>query len=205
MAENVDYIPRLLAYFARVKIIKKQRYQYDEIEKEIFIIEDNYSTTSMAYFGFYIFLHEILFREYSKEVQDFLFLHEYGHCKMNWALKLIIYPVLFGLAAAQVVVFYYLSLTAMIFYHTPSIQNRNIFALNIGLIIFVTFSHLIINWSNELFAEGFAIKKIGINNYCIIQRELESKRFGRPLLTKILKAISAPPKRVIIWLFRNSQ
>ncbi|MHA1878309.1 MAG: hypothetical protein ACTSUC_17850 [Promethearchaeota archaeon] len=204
MSTDIGRFPKLIALWLGGKIDEKKNYKYADFEHDIFILDNPNSTRSMTVFNL-IFLNKILFKNYSKQVQDFFFLHEYGHLKMNLFFKILIYPTPFALGFAIMYNFYYLFLNTFIFLYVPNIENRNTMIVNLGVTILVIISFIIINWINEIYAEYFAVQQVGLQNYLMILNELSIKRPELSLYKKVRRIFSSPPDILFIWLFRRIQ
>ena len=146
-----------------------------------------------------IALNQTKLEGFSKQVQDYVFLHELGHKSVNKAWKFIFYPMI-TFATLGSVISFFLFLGVPI--HAAMYQNLAVSILSIYLIFpwFLTFTVTFIGvkWVDEAFAERFAFKKLGRNRAKEVIDEVEPEE--RSFQGKILHRMLYPPRRVLLKL-----
>ncbi|MFC1802962.1 hypothetical protein ACFL0D_03230 [Thermoproteota archaeon] len=174
------------------KIIRSQYYQYKQVSSKVFIIRNNKSRASRT-IGKTIFLHELIFTKYSQRVQDFIFLHEYGHLTMNKYLKVILYPSLIFMAGSLAFFSFILVLNVAKYLVYPYSITQNTIVNSFSLFLYAIFGFIGINWINELYAEIFAVNELGFDNYLNAINEIDKIR-PKTFINKIIDFVSLPPK-----------
>ena len=151
-----------------------------------------------------IFLNEQKLEEFSERVQDYVFLHEYGHSRLHLLIRLLS-------VAAQIVI---TVLTLLIAVSVPTLWVFGIiqFGLSQELIVYIIGSSLvlglaiisliIVRWLDEGYAELFAASKLGVSEYTEVRNEIYNKRSSSSI-RGIIFFIRYPPTRLVVYFARQ--
>jgi len=143
-----------------------------------------------------IIINKSLFERYSKTVQNYVLFHEYGHKKIHplfsILLVLLLIPALLSLLAIVP--------TVLLLAHSILTSNLQ----QISALTFLLAGELIAIglfmsacWLNELLAEFYAFKKLGLENVKQAWAEIKQKHLKQNFLSelfgKILIRLTHPP------------
>lgn len=142
--------------------------------------------------------------DFSKDVVDYVFLHEVGHDQVGlmgrtlfWAIYLSSGLLLIaGMIASP-------SILLEAVESAPSIVMIPVYtAVALGVSLGAIIPFTLVCWFDETLAELFAISKIGISQYRSVLEEVkEESEVG--LLRKIRIRIQYPPEALIFWIARK--
>lgn len=192
------------------KFVKKIDYNYKDFKKTVYIFSDNDSGRAghTSPFGT-ILLNENLFKKYSSNVRNIVFLHEVGHTKMN-----IFFIILFYILAIPILLF--LLVSGLVLILIPFVIIIIIFKFGFHLIyvlvpiiysvllcILSSALFLIISWIDEGYAELFALRVAGVKNYFSAINEIKSKRKKFSILSRYFEFLQYPSPKIVVWLYQR--
>lgn len=197
-------LTRLYARFSRGGVTDTSQYSAGGITRTIFWFkEDSKRMGDYSPLGT-VLLNEQVREDFSKDVIDYVFLHEVGHDQMGFIGRSLFWTIYltFGLLFIAAVIA--LPQTMMIAVeYAPSLSWIPVYiAVILGLTLAVGLPFAAASWIDETLAELFAISKLGIDRYGSILKEIESESKAS-LLHKIRQRIRYPPDFVILWIAKK--
>jgi len=191
--------------FIDAKFKKRIIYSYKKYSKNVFIFSSKGKKGGQTTPWNTIIISDKIFEKYSKNVRDFIFLHEFGHTKLNVVLR-----ILFYISIVPLSLFFIYSLFATFFYTIILISSRteffiSFFMLMSALIVNIIFGLIvmIISWSCELYAEIFAIKTMGREKYLKAIKETEKGGNDKNLLSRFFDKLLHPTHQVIMFFYEK--
>lgn len=151
-----------------------------------------------------LLMNEQAKEDFSKDVVDYVFLHEVGHDQIGtigrtlfWAIYLISGLLLIsGMIASP-------SILLEAVESAPSIMMVPVYiALAFGISLGAVIPFTLVCWIDETLAELFAISQIGISQYRSVLEEIKEESEAGPL-RKIRIRIQYPPEALIFWVARK--
>lgn len=150
-----------------------------------------------------IIIPEMYFSNFSKNVSDLFFLHEYGHARLNFIVKLFIFVSLVPLVILSL-----FSILILLTLPLFLLINWLSWIDGLGSLLFCFTTILItitISWASEIDAELFAVKNMGCSNYYLARTELKLvKKPNQDFITKILYRLLYPPKILLRFFLKRS-
>lgn len=144
-----------------------------------------------------IMIDERLFTDFSKNVQDFVIAHEYGHRRFPKIISLILFIILFATPFIELAGF----VSSIIFLILSIFYSIFIFEFIAGLIMFLL--ALSINWGSELDADFYAIDLIGLDNTKLAFEEMKSKKTKKSKSENIFYRLTHPPNKLTLYLYKK--
>ena len=193
----LEILTKLFLRYQGFKLKKKIIYTYEEYSKQIFIFEadpEKYKKIGQATPFGTIIMPEFTSTKYTKNVVDYVFLHELGHTRVNIILRTLFYVVFVGSFTVSVISMCYF-IESLILLHIP---ERNIFFLCSFTIFFIL--TMLSSWIYELVADLFAYNVLGKKLYVDMKIELDEKK-GQVRLRDIIRHAFLYPPKPIFWYF----
>jgi len=184
------------------KIIEKTNYRYDKLYSHSVFIFSSKSIEAQATPFQTILMSDFIFKKCSKNVRDYIFLHELGHVKLNYFWQLLFYITVipsFLLLFASILAIPFAFLSFLIY-------GFSISFVAFVFIDFVLFSFivLILNWAMEGYAEIFAIKIIGVKKYKQCMEEMKKHSKKKNIFNWYFYRIRYPPEKILFWIYKRS-
>jgi len=186
---------------------KRMNYSYGEYSKAVFIFCSKSKRGAQATPWGTIIMHDIIFEEYSKNVRDLFFLHEYGHTILNFIFKTIFY-----ISIIPLLMFFIASLISLIIMPiilllrgTEPFVVSFVFISNLLLTGVTGLMVMTLSWASEIRAEIFAIKTMGKKKYLEAIEELRKKKEKQNLLSRAFSRLRYPPHRIIMFFYERSK
>jgi hypothetical protein len=199
----------LTAFILRLqgaKIKETTECEYNGYINEVYIYTSNSKNNAQAYPWGTIVFPEFIFTNYSKVVQNYFFLHELGHLKLNLLIKLFVY-VLFSVSM-------FLSLSGgmflLILIITTLIKVFPVSNFAFGFtyysryVIFFGLLGILTFWLHELNADMFAISSLGKESFVEARNEMRVKSVNPRLTEKIIQRILYPPSSLLWYIFNRT-
>ena len=183
----------------------KTRYRYKNHKQDVYLfsnksIKGSHSTPFKT-----ILIQDSLFKKYSKNVRDYVFLHELGHINVNYFLTLLYYVLVIPTFYVFFTIIPFTVLMPLLLWFLKRQIYLSIIAFSSFLILFfiISFFLVILNWISEGYAEIFAIKIIGEKKYISSLQEMKKKAKKSNILKKYFYFIRYPPKTLVLWVYRK--
>jgi len=148
-----------------------------------------------------LLLNEQAKEDFSRDVIDYLFLHEVGHDQMGFIGRSLFWAIYLtsGLSFIGAVIALPQTLLMAVEY-APSLAWLPLYiAVVLVLTLVVGLPFVAVSWIDETLAELFAISKIGVDKYSTIREETKSES-DVSWLRRIRIRIQYPPDSVILWI-----
>jgi len=151
-----------------------------------------------------VLLNEQVKEDFSKDVVDYVFLHEVGHDQIGslWRTLFWVLYLLFGLLFLSGVIALPSILYSAIQYAPSTVMIPLYLVSGLGISVAACLPFVVVSWSDETLAELFAISKIGRDQYRAIREEAKAKS-NDGILYKIKHRIQYPPESLILWIARK--
>lgn len=142
--------------------------------------------------------------DFSKDVVDYVFLHEVGHDQMGSIGRILFWAIYLSsglLLIAGVIASPSILMEAV--ESAPSTVMIPVYiAVALGISLGAVIPFTLVCWIDETLAELFAISQIGISQYRSVLEEIKEESEAG-LLRKIRIRIQYPPEALLFWIARK--
>jgi hypothetical protein len=203
LSSSRDWLTRHYLNY-RGEYLDNETYTYSNIKEDVYWFSSRSSLVGQATPFNTITLNDYHLSNLPDFVTDYVFLHEVGHTRLPFPLRLIFYILALplGFLAVSVVVSIPI-LPVSVYLDTGSIQAMlnallaSFIFLVIGVLPFVVIVRL-----DEIHAELFAINRGGEALYRSSHDAIRTYRSGS-LRNRIRKGVFYPSTKFILWLYRR--
>ena len=142
--------------------------------------------------------------DFSKNVVDYVFLHEVGHDQMGSIGRTLFWAIYLtsGLLLIAGIIALPSTLLKAVESAPSTVMLPVYIAVAVGISIGAVIPFTLVCWVDETLAELFAISKIGISQYRSVLKEVKEESEAG-LLRKIRIRIQYPPEALIFWVARK--
>jgi len=181
------------------KCINIINYSHKGFKKEVYIFNSDSKEGAHTTPFNTIIMQDILFKDFSKNVRDYVFLHEVGHTQLNFLFRTILnilaLPIIFSFFASLALFIY----PILVFLRYSTFEAIGSF-IGVLLIFFISSGlFMLLSWPIELHAELFAIKNIGITRYKKAINELNKSK-KKSIFSRYFHRVRYPPEKFILWV-----
>lgn len=150
-----------------------------------------------------IIVNEILFKTFSKRVQDYVLLHEFGHKRSSVLVQLLVWVVVgFSAIAAlllSVSLFSFLFSWIVMFLINP--ERVWVILPIVATNLVLLFIFLLVSWFGEINADFYAIKIMGLEKVKQAKKEIKQKSKINKI-QKLVVLVTHPPNFIVLRLCR---
>lgn len=192
------------------KNIRKVKYKYKEHHHDVYIYRDEELRGYTSPVNI-ILMSEKIFKEYSKNVQDYIFLHELGHTKVKWPLQILLYTILIPFYLLMIFSWVLIPLLILLF----AIKGASWFMIigySLDGILLIAMLNAIVmmpNWTSEAHADIFAIRILGKKKYKKCMSEVRAKAKKRNVLSMVIHKyhyrLIYPPIKLLFWIYDRTK
>lgn len=175
------WLTKMYLEYLRGSFVRCENFEVEGVQERVFWFSDDSNFAGQTTLFNTIALNEEKLGDYSGNVRDYVFLHEYGHKLVPFPLRLLYFVLLFACApafifAATGVVGIFLgalvrsgSIQFAVIYSLPTL----IAACFFGFVTFVVFR------VDEMWAENFALSRLGEERFLSSHEERERSQGSR--------------------------
>lgn len=175
---HLDIVTRLRLKADNSRYLRTEKFKfYDGNVREIIIFEneDPLLYAQAVPFSNSIRVKDSIFAKTPKNLRTFVLEHEYAHHKVGWFIN----PVLLS---------------------TIVLSLWFIYKSDILLSILLAILFLVLQWSNEIYANTQAIKVLGIANAKEVCKKF-FKRDGKLTIKQLILMLIQPPMSLSLWVY----
>jgi len=151
-----------------------------------------------------ILLNKEEFEGLSEETADSVFLHEVGHTRPGFFLRLLFYLLVIPAAfIALLSPFVAVSAIVAVFQQTGSFYSTVLAAVGGSIsVALMSLPAVLLIWIDEGYAERFTLNQVGEEKYLRASEELRQKA-DRGLIKRLFHLLRYPPPGVIVWISKK--
>lgn len=197
----IDWLTVHYARWTHGKIIDIEEYSTDGVEDTIYWYDSDSNRGGHCTPFNTVLMNQNPLDEVSKEVTDYVFLHESGHANQHPILRLVLYAALFPtILMAIASPFSAVAQTISVFLLTESLRlTATQGAASLIVVGLTTSAFGLVSWIDEGYAELFALNRLGKETYLQCHQEIR-EHADRPIHRRIIHHVRYPFPSFIVWL-----
>ena len=179
-------------------------YRYGDYCKDVYVFQGDDVPYGQATPWNAIIMSDHIFKNFSKNVADYVFLHEYGHTNLHFLLRILFYAAIVPLLILFIgsVVTLLLAPVILLAMGADLHASMSIFLYFSSFAVVFALTVVLVSWPCEILADFFAIKTLGRERYLEAISEIRKmKRKERDVLHKLLIRLLYPPYQIVLLLY----
>lgn len=188
----------------KLRFVEIKRFNLKNNAKvDVFTFDGDYRYIGAATLFSTIVVNNELFYKFSKNVQDYIISHEYGHIRFPILIELFFSFILLCASFLQFIGFSLLVISLVLiipltYYKFPILYILDFTFCGLSLFIFGLFW----KWLSELDADFYAIKLCGLDETITARNEIAQKNGKLSIKAKMLRYSSRMPPKLTFYLYR---
>ena len=189
-----------------MKLIEIKKFNLKNDQKiDIFTFDGEYHFKGQATLFSTIIVKNELFYKYSKNVQDYIITHEYGHIRFPLLFYLLftiilVVSLLFEILGFIILISSLILIIPLLYYNFTNWHS--IISIIFGSLQ-ITMIGLFITWLSEFDADSYAIRLLGLNNVIMARQEIIKNSKESSISGKILNFLTHPPPKFTFYLYQK--
>lgn len=199
-------LTKLFLKSQKLKLIEIKKFNLKNNKKiDIFTFDGDYHFKGQATLFSTIIVQNELFYKYSKNVQDYIVSHEYGHIRFPLLFNLLLLFILvislfIEILGLIILISSLILIIPLLFYNFTNWES--IISIIFGSLQ-ITIIGLFITWLSEFDADSYAIRLLGLNNVIMARQEIIQNSIESSIMKQILIFLTHPPPKLTFYLHKK--